>query len=151
MKHLGNKWLPGGCLSQHALGRGGCVSQHALSRVCDSQHALGKGVCIPACTRQGAVCITACTGQGGVCPGDVCTGGVSAWGGGQNHKRPWKHNLAATTLRTVKIHYGKSKHVRVVNSEQLFLKESMTKVDIPDLKFLWNPLSVRDQISVQPE
>ena len=71
-------------------GRRGCASQHALGRGCVSQHALGMGVCIPACTGQG----------------------VSAWGEclphtpppcGLNDRRLWKHYLAATTLRTVKM------------------------------------------------
>ena len=60
----------------------------------------GCGGCIPACTGQGGAsqqaldrgCIPTCTGQEGVSP--PCE---------QNHRRLWKHNLASTTLRTVKM------------------------------------------------
>ena len=62
-----------------------------------------------------------CPGDGGCLPGGgVCAWGGMSWGcvpGGvsaththphpceQNHRRLWKHNLAATTLRTVNINW----------------------------------------------
>ena len=39
---------------------GGCLPGGGVS-----QHALGRGVCIPACTGEGG-CIPACTGKGGM-------------------------------------------------------------------------------------
>ena len=59
------------------------------------------------CIKVGCLGVSA---QGGVCPGGCLPRGVSAWGVSaththtpceQNHRRLWKHNLAATTLRTV--------------------------------------------------
>ena len=80
-----------------------------------SGHRGGGGWCIPACTGQG-VCIPACTGHGGVYPsmhwaGGVCLGECLLGGClphtpppcGLNDRRLWKHYLAATTLRTVKM------------------------------------------------
>ena len=62
-----------------------------------------------------------CSARGGVCSGGVSApGGVSALGGGipacteadppceQNHTRLWKHYLAPTSLRAVKIYSGNS-------------------------------------------
>ena len=89
-----------------------------------SQKILLEQECIPVgCIPSAAVAV----GGGGVwpggcvCPGDVCPGrcltGGSVWPGGclpqcmlgytpphceQNHRSLWKHNLAATMLRTVK-------------------------------------------------
>ena len=80
-------------------GRWGWLPQCMLGYVCPK-----GGVCPSACwdmSSQGAVCPSACwdmSAEGGVCP-SALTGIHSPCE--QNDRRLWKHNLSATTLRTV--------------------------------------------------
>ena len=131
--------IPVGCILSAAVATRVYPSMHWTGGV--SQHALDRG-CIPACTGQGVypsmhwagVCIPwagGCLPRGfclGVCPGGCLPQGMSARGlarevsaGGsathpsckQNRRYLWKHNLAATTLRTIIICFqGGSIHLK---------------------------------------
>ena len=64
-----------------------CITRMHSSRMCTVRCSGRPGGCIPACT-----------GQGGICPVHA---GIHPTPCEQNDRRLWKHNLAATTLRTV--------------------------------------------------
>ena len=79
----------------------GCVPSAAVT--------ISGGVC-PGVSSQGVSAQDRGVCLGGCLPGGVSAKGGSAWGGlqhthtrEQNHRRLWKHKLAATTLRTVNI------------------------------------------------
>ena len=77
-------------VSQHGLGRGVYPSMDWAVGVCVSQHALGRG-CLPGgVSAQVRGCLPHTPWQ----TPPTCE---------QNHRCLWKHNLAATTLRTVNI------------------------------------------------
>ena len=75
----------------------------------------GGGPCIPACTGQKRVCVAQhALGRGGasqhamgrgVCPGWCLAGGCPPVNR-MTDRHPWKHYLAATSLRTVTINYN---------------------------------------------
>ena len=106
--------IPVGCVPSAAVaaggGRGVHPSMHWTGGVHPSMNWEG-GVCIPACTGQGGVaaCGVSATPPWtelsvGVCPEGVCPGGCLPHiprPCEQNNRHLWKHNLAATTLRTV--------------------------------------------------
>ena len=132
--------------SMHWAGRV-CIPKWHWAGGCVSQNTLGRGGCIPACTGQGVfaqrdvwrgclprgLCHGVCIVRGcllrGVCPGVVCPS--ACWDTSpceQNHSRLWKHNLAATTLRTVNISYDanlwKWTYVIFIGSNQIRRRES---------------------------
>ena len=148
--------------SMHSAGGFVYPSMH-WAGVCVSQHPLGRGVCIPACTGQGGVwpggvsawgwdvcpggcvfpegCLPGgggvCLGVGGVCPGEGCLpSGVSVTPPSpceQNDRHLWKHNLAATTLRAVKMQQRKSSNQKIKFSLK-GLYNSSTVISHPSLR-----------------